>query len=193
MVEGRELTSENYSLTCTHTHTHTLWKLSAICMWSGAGPSTRAWVISQETRFRRELKLPPQNSSMANSSSARMGLCKPLPHQCWNSGLLHPVQVCEYTHSYCEFIDVMAPLCMENTVSLPISLLASPPPLLQGFLALVGREYNTDVLFRGKDYTVSYSTHWPVVGSVLITIYGKNKLLWWSWEMHQLVFILKGC
>lgn len=111
------------------------------------------------------------------------GCHEPLPQTCWDIGWLHHVYtglVHDVTAS--EFMRTMVLWCPADNVSLQMSTTCGsyfPLPLPEFSLSLWGWGSGIDAPLRSCFRPgCSIASYWPVVASVLISVYHTKKLLW---------------
>lgn len=93
--------------------------LNAVCMCTGVGLSTRAWVASQgHIPEENELFFPQQRSAVDRSS---VGLYEPLPQPCWGFVALTLCESSTCTHSHREFMGALPRSCPANTLLLQMA------------------------------------------------------------------------
>lgn len=151
-------------------------RLIAISICTVVGSSTNVWIASQGLISSRKLNAL-QTLSIAIISSIWGGTLRPSPRPWWVFVWLNLLQVwCMlsqllWLHMCNCYVMSRKQFYSRHPGSWNLSV---PPP--QWSLSPGKRRYDTDIWFRAKNSTLSYSSCLPVV-SVLITIYCKNKLL----------------
>lgn len=132
----------------------------------------RCYIIKISWRFSR-------------STAKHWILCSPLPSMVVLLSGCRLCRSCKCCHNCWEFKCVTSLLCLENTISLilsiPFYITVFLIPLYQRFLSYVcvcgGVMY---VLFKAEHYTISYSLHIDQQDVILSVIYCYKKLLFWG-------------